>query len=126
MGADQAVTATFNANQSPPGKHFVLKAGQLSMKAFRRNARKAKASITGLPAGTAVSASLVGGRKTLARKKAKAGAGGRARLTFKFSKKARKRLRSKKLKSVTLKVTATPPGDTASKASRKVKLRRAR
>src|SRR4029079_12221869 len=59
MGADQAVTATFNANQSPPGKHFVLKAGQLSMKAFRRHARKAKASITGLTAGNAGFASLV-------------------------------------------------------------------
>jgi uncharacterized delta-60 repeat protein len=125
MGADQTVTATFNANPLP-GKHFVLKARQLSMKAFRRNARKAKASITGLPAGTAVSASLVGGRNALARKRAKAGAGGRARLTFKFSKKARKRLRSKKLKSVTLKVAATPPGDTASRASRKVKLKPAR
>jgi hypothetical protein len=96
------------------------------MKAFRRNARKVRASIAGLPAGSAVSASLTAGRRTLARKRAKAGAGGRARLTFAFSKKARKRLRSKKLKAVTFKVTVTPPGDTASKASRKVKLRRAR
>ena len=125
MSADQTVTATFDSNAAPR-KHFVLKAGQLSMKAFRRNARTAKALVTGLPAGTKLSASLAGRGSTLAKRKATAGAGGRARLKFTFSKKARKRLRSTKLKTVTLKATATPPGDTASKASKRVKLKRAR
>jgi hypothetical protein len=125
MNADQAVTATFD--RAPvPSTHFVLKAKQLSMKAFRRNARRARASVTGLPASSQVSASLVAGRLTLARRRAKTGKAGTARLTFTFSKKARKRLRAAKLRSVTLKVTVTPPGDTASKASRKVKLKRAR
>ena len=125
MSSDQTVTATFNP-VAVPSKHFVLKAKQLSMKAFRRNARKARASITGLPASTQISATLVAGHTTLARSKAKAGKGGRGRLTFTFSKKARRKLRSAKLKTVTFKVTVTPPGDTASKASRKVKLKRAR
>ncbi len=125
MSADQAVTAAFDANAAPR-KHFVLKPGQLSMKAFRRNARTAKALVTGLPAGTKLSAFLVGRGSTLAKRKATAGAGGRARLKFTFSKKARKRLRSTKFKTITLKATAAPPGDTASKASKRVKLKRAR
>ena len=126
MNADQTVTATFDALPLP-AKHFVLKAGQLSMRAFRRSARTARAAITGLPAGTRISASLLGRRSvSLAKAKATAGANGRASLTFRFSKKGRKRLRSAKLKRVTLRVTATPTGDTASKASKRVKLRRAR
>ena len=123
MSADQAVTATFDAGR-PVAGHFVLKARHLSMKAFRRGAKRAKATVSGLPRATRIAASLLAGRTTLARAKATAGASGRARLTFRFSKKARARLRSRKLKRVTLRVTATPPGDTASKASRRVRLRR--
>jgi uncharacterized delta-60 repeat protein len=127
MEADRAVTATFDATPvPPPPRHFALKAARLGMKAFRRAAKRARALVTGLPVGSRISGSLVGRRKRLARATATAGAAGRARLTFRFAKAAHRRLRSKKLKSVTLKVTARPPGDSASSASRRVKLKRAR
>jgi uncharacterized delta-60 repeat protein len=134
MSVDQTVTATFNAVpptppplaqlQPPPPKHFVLTAGRLSMKAFKHTARSAGAVITGLPVGTKISASLLAGRKTLAKARATAGLSGQARLRFRFSKTERKRLRSAKLKTVTLEVIATPNGDRASKVSKRVKLKR--
>lgn len=93
---------------------------------FKHTAKTVSLTITGLPARTKISASLVTGSAKLTRAKATASAGGTAHLKFKFSKKARKRLRSRKLKTVTLKVTATPVGDSASKASKRIKLKRVR
>jgi uncharacterized delta-60 repeat protein len=127
MGADQAVTATFDAlGPPPPPRHFVLKAAQLSMKALSRTAKTASATVTGVPASTKISGSVVAGAKTLAKAGATATVRGRARLRFTFSRTARKRLRSAKLKKVTLAVTATPRGDRASKASKRVRLKRAK
>jgi len=123
MTSDRTVTATFDAAQ-PQSKHFVLKASMVSMKRFRRSARKARALVNGVPPGTKVSAKLVAGRRALAKAKKTAGAAGRARLTFRFSRKSRKRLHSRKLKAVTFTATATPPGDTSSKASKRVRLKR--
>ena len=129
MNADQTVTATFNAvpatsNAVPVAKtHFVLRASRLSMKRFGHRARIVSAIISGLPRRTRLSGALVVGRTTLARARATAGATGRARLVFRFSRRARNRLRSPKLKAVTLKVTATPPGDTASRASKRIRLK---
>ncbi len=126
MNADQTVTATFNAvptTSTVAKTHFVLRASRLSMRRFGHRARIVSAIISGLPRRTRLSGALVVGRTTLARAKATAGATGRARLVFRFSRRARKRLRSPKLKAVTLKVTATPPGDTASKASKRIRLK---
>jgi uncharacterized delta-60 repeat protein len=131
MNADQTVTASFAAltpptppRRLPPGKHFVLKAALLGMKPFKHGAKTAVAVIAGLPVGTRISASLLAGRTTLAKVKASAGSSGRVRLTFRFSKAARKRLRSAKLQAVTLEVIALPKGDRVSKASKRIKLKR--
>lgn len=130
MSADRTVTATFNplppaGSPPPPGaKHFALKAALLHMAAFRHSARIVRASVTGLPVGTKISASILAGRTVLARARATAGAGGRASLKFTFSKVARRRVRSTSLKAVTLRVIATPKGDTASRASKRVKFKR--
>jgi uncharacterized delta-60 repeat protein len=127
MSAEQAVTATFNAvPAAPPVVHFVLKASALSMKGFKRSAKTAFASITGLPPGTLISASIRIGRRTLAKVKAIAGSDGKVHFKFTFAKGARRRLRAAKLQSVTLVVTATPKGEGASKASKSVKLKRKR
>ena len=124
MSADQAVTAIFNPLPPPPAKHFVLTASLLKMSAFKRSARSAFATITGLPPGTLISASIRVGRRTLAKVKAIAGSDGKVQLKFTFAKGARKRLHTAKLHSVTLVVTATPTGERASKASKLVKLGR--
>ncbi len=124
MGADQAVTATFNLLPPPTAKHFVLTPSLLRMKAFKRSARSARASVTGLPPGTLISASIRVGRRTLAKVKAIAGSDGKVQLKFTFAKGARKRLHAAKLHSVTLVVTAKPTGERASKAFKVVKLKR--
>ena len=80
------------------------------MKAFKRSAKRVTATIKRLPAGAKLRASLLAGRTTLARATATASKAGTAHLTFRFSKAARRRLRARTLKRVTLSVTVTPKG----------------
>jgi hypothetical protein len=114
---------------TPPGNvHFVLKSSLLKLVGkISRRSKSITILASGLPSGTRLSGQLLAGKKKLASGSATAAAApkkGTARLTFKLSKKARKRLKSKKLKSLTLKVTARPPGDTPSTVSLKRKLKR--
>jgi uncharacterized delta-60 repeat protein len=130
MTTDQTVTATFNA-LPPPGSpppppaaaRFILRTSALGITAFKRNARSVTFVVGGLPPGTRIAAKLLAGRITLAAARATAASNGRARVTFRFSKAARRRLRSAKLKRVTLKVTATLAGGGVSSASKSLKLK---
>ncbi len=138
MTSDQTVTAAFTAAPAttattttgttgttpPPKKHFSLRSSSLSMKAFKRSARHATATIKKLPAGAKLRASLLAGRTTVARATATASKAGNAHVTFRFSKATRRRLHARTLKRLTLSVTVTPKGDRASTATRHVSLKR--
>jgi hypothetical protein len=78
---------------------------------LRRNAKSVTLTVHGLPAGAIVSVQLRAGAgasalKTVARAHAKANAHGVAKLELKLSAKARKLLRNKRVKSVTIRLSA--------------------
>jgi len=131
MTADQTATAAFTAvpattttttgSTPPPKKHFVLKSSRLKMKAFKRSARSATLTIGGLPPKTKVRAKLVLGRFTLSHTSVTADRLGRVKVKFTWQRAGSTHLRSRRVKSVTLTVTVTPPGDTSSTASLHIK-----
>lgn len=117
--AEQTVTATFDALpaqqpatqpaaqlQSTVPEATPLGAPKLRFVALKRDARSFSVTVRGLPAGTKVSASLLAGRTLLARATATVSAGGSALLRFSFSRSARRRLRSRALRTLKLEVAA--------------------
>ena len=95
----------------PLAVHFRLKSGGVHMGRLRRNAKSVTLTVHGLPAGAVVSVQLRAGTgasalKTLAKAHAKANGHGIAKLKLKLSAKARKLLRNKRVKSVTIRLSA--------------------
>jgi hypothetical protein len=96
----------------PIAARFRLRAAEVHIGRLRRAAKTVTLTVKGLPQGAAVTAQLRAGAgssavKTLAKAHAKANAKGVAKLTLKLSRKARKALRSRRVKSVTIRVAAT-------------------
>jgi hypothetical protein len=115
----------------PPVKrfHFALKRSSISLGKISRKSKVLTITIRNLPSGAAVSAKLSAGArasavKQLAKARARAGAGGVATLKLKLSKQARKALRNRHLKAVSIAVTVQPKGDSASRVTLRRKLAR--
>jgi hypothetical protein len=109
---------------APPAKaHFKLKASDLSVAKIRHSSRSLTVTVRHLPAGTVMTVQVtIGKRKvTLTRT---AGSTATLKLNLKLSKKARTALRSSKVKKLTLKATAKPPGDLASSVTAHPKVRK--
>ena len=90
--------------------------------AVKRSAKSIRVTVAGLPKGTKVALG-VKGSKALAKGRATAPKSGAVTIRLKLSAKARRALRSRRLKRLTFTVKATPPGDTSSSVTIKVKLR---
>jgi uncharacterized delta-60 repeat protein len=110
--SDQAVTARFELAQaclcaSIGTQQQLLANAKLRAAKLKRGAKHFVMALSGLRAGTKLSASLLAGRSVLARANATAGAKGNATLTFKFSKKTRRRLHRDKLKKLQVQISAT-------------------
>lgn len=98
---------------APAARSFRLTAGNLSVGAFKRSAKKLKVTVKGVPSGTKLALTVKGSKK-LATAKATASKAGTATFTVKLSTKARKALKAKRLKRLSFTVTATPPSGKAS------------
>jgi hypothetical protein len=126
-------TAGSGAGAPPPPPpvitRFRLRAGFIRVVKIRHGSRTITLVIRHLPPSTSVGVTVnatVHSSKVrfLARGKAKANKAGVARVKMKLSRKARKVLRSKRTKSLSLKVRVKPPGQTASSITLHRKLKR--
>jgi hypothetical protein len=99
-----------------PAPRFRLKSREVHLGGLRRSSKTLTLTVNGLPAGALVNVQLSAGLrasavKTLAKAHARANAKGVAKLRLKLSGNARKLLRNRRVKSVTIRVAATvPPG----------------
>ena len=107
---------------TPKAKHFKLSKSRVKISAFKRSATSIKVTVTGLPKGTKVVLG-VKGSKTLGKGRATASKSGAVTIRVKLGAKARKALKSKRLKRLTFTLKATPPGDTSSSVTVKLKPR---
>lgn len=101
---------------------FRLKAGNVSAGSLKRSSKQVTVKVKGVPSGTKL-VLRIKGAKTLASGKATASKSGTATFKVKLGAKARKALKAKRLKRVTLTVTATPPGGKASSVTITKRLR---
>ena len=93
----------------PAATPFKLKKGNVAVGKVTRSAKRITVKVTRVPKGTKLTLKVKGSR-LLAKAKATASASGKATFKVKLGAKARKALKSKRLKRVTFTVTATPPG----------------
>jgi hypothetical protein len=117
----------------PMVHHFKLRSGLIKVEAIKRGSKTITLVIRHLPSGSRVNVTV---NATLAKKAsaskttrvakghAKAGKTGVARVKIKLSRKARKLLHSKRTKSLSLKVSLKPPGDTTTSITLRRKLKR--
>ena len=117
------VPAPAGASGTPKAKHFRLSKSRVKIGAVKRSAKSIKVTISGLPKGTKVALG-VKGSKALAKGRATAPKSGTVTIKLKLGAKARKALKAKGLRRLTFTVKVTPPGDTPSSATVRVKLRR--
>ena len=109
----------------PPPPAFALGKGDVGVRSLsRRRAKAIRIVVRNLPPGTAVRASAKVRRKGLGSARGTAGADGVSKLAIKLSATKRRLLRKPKVKRVTIRVAATPPGQARSSVSRTVKLKR--
>lgn len=94
---------------APVAKPFKLKKGNIAVGKVSRSAKRFTVKVTGVPKRTKLTLKVKGSR-SLASAKATASAAGKATFKVKLGAKARKALKSKRLKRLTFTVTATPPG----------------
>jgi len=94
-------------------KYFLIAKNLVSGAAINRRSRKVTVKVRGLPAGTKVTGT-VKGRTTLGRASGKAGVRGTVTLKITLGRAARRALKGKRLKKVTITVSASPPGDVRS------------
>jgi hypothetical protein len=102
--------------------HFKLRKNLVAVGKLKRGSRKLTIKVHGLPGDTLVDVGLKV-RKAKAKGHKKAAANGKARVTLNFKRKLRKALHKKRVKSATLKVSVTPPGDTVSSVTLRLHLK---
>lgn len=107
---------------APKARHFRISKSRVKVSRVRRSAKSIKVTVTGLPKGTRVALG-VKGSKALAEGRATAPKSGTVTVRAKLGRKARRALASKRLKRLTFTVKVTPPRDTPSSVTLKVKLR---
>lgn len=103
------LSGTGATKPAPTAAAFRLTAGNIAVGKISRTARRLTVRVKGLPKGTRVTLK-VRTTVTLARATATVPASGSATLRAKLGPKARRTLRSRKLKRLRLTVTAAPPG----------------
>ena len=113
----------------PPLKPFKLRKSFIHVLRIRHGSKTITLVVSHLPPSTSVGVTVnatvrASKVKFLARGKGKANKLGVARVKMKLSRKARKVLRSKHTKSLSIKVRAKPPGLAASSVTLKAKLKR--
>jgi hypothetical protein len=132
------ITFTVTAPAGPPATSppplpavhpFKLRKGFVHVLRIRHGSKAITLVISHLPPNTSVGVTVnasvrASALKFLVRGKAKANKLGVARVKMKLSRKARKVLRSKRTKSLSIKVRVKPPGQSASSVTLKPKLKR--
>jgi hypothetical protein len=106
----------------PAERHFKLGKKSISIGKLKEDSKKLMVKVRGLPTGTAVKLALNAGKGQLKAQK-KARTGGIVKFTLRLSSKIRAALQSETLKKVTIRIVATPPGDSASSVTLRPRLR---
>jgi hypothetical protein len=117
------------APQTPAPPRFALKRNAVKLGKLTRHSRFLTLSISGLPPSSIVTADLganvkAAALKRLAHGRVKANSRGVAKLKIKLSKKARRALRNRKVKSLTLRITVAPRGQKPTRVTLHPKLKR--
>jgi hypothetical protein len=115
--------------EPPATPRFVLKRSAVKLGKLTRHSRFVSLTINGLPAGSDVTADVSASVKTsalkrLARGHAKANSKGIAKLKVKLSAKARKALRNRRVKTLSVRITIKPKGQPATHLTLRPKLKR--